>query len=340
VSVVPASDGQLSSSATTTVTVNPPSQAGTLFLSPVNAGPDVVSSSQTVTALLQDANGNPIPGEPVTFVVSGANSTTGSSTTDITGTASFSFTGANSGSDYVQAKVAVAGVVLQSNVGNVSWIVPIQPVSAGTILGRFYLSDGSDRFDVQPNQPPVFTQTFSNMAFNADMQNDIGPPIPGGTGGVGYYTVPYTNVDLDGNGNFAGTTIAQGNGEAAGKGEMGQFQAVFTGQFTVAQASTVTFNVYSDDGFQMGIGGGAVRVGGIYYNPPASGVTAFNGYPIMGLTTLGAGPPRVPLRCSSPRREVIRLRPITRNVAASRRHSLFRMRPQRMRPSLPQAILC
>jgi len=282
-----ASDTQLSSSSTVNVVVNPPSRAGSLLLSPANAGPDVVTATQTLIALLQDGNGNPIPGATVTFVVTGANAVSGASTTGNDGVASFTYTGLNAGTDTVQANASPAGVPLLSNLGTVSWIVPAQPVSASTVLGRFYISDGAESFDIQPNAQPVFTQTFSNMAFNADMNYSIGPKIPGGTGTAGYFTAPFTNVVIDGNGNFAGNTVAEGNGYVTGQYPLNVFQAVFTGQLTVAGPGMMTFNVYSDDGFQFGIGGGATRVSGIYYNAPASGVTAFNSYPIMGAYNVG-----------------------------------------------------
>ncbi len=76
--------------------------------------------------------------------------------------------------------------------------------------------------------------------------------------------------------------MAQGNGYQAGSGALYSFNAVFTGSYTVAAPGDVAFNFYSDDGFIFGAGGGAVRVGGADWNPPASGVTPFEGYPVMG----------------------------------------------------------
>ena len=41
--------------------------------------------------------------------------------------------------------------------------------------------------------------------------------------------------------------FAQGNGEQAGVGTLGGFQAVFRGSFAVSAAAQITFNFFSDD---------------------------------------------------------------------------------------------
>src|SRR5439155_19615303 len=100
-----ANDSQLSASSNVTVTVNPATTAY-LTLSPTMAGPDVVGSSQTMTAGLKTNSGptgTPISGASVLFTVSGPNVTSGSRITDANGTATFTYTGANSGNDTVQA---------------------------------------------------------------------------------------------------------------------------------------------------------------------------------------------------------------------------------------------
>ena len=69
-------------------------------------------------------------------------------------------------------------------------------------------------------------------------------------------------MTTDLNGNFTGSIAAQGNGVQAGVGTLFTFQAVFTSTFTVASAGNVVLKFFSDDGFILGVGGGATRVSG------------------------------------------------------------------------------
>ena len=62
-----------------------------------------VGESHTVTAVLEDGFGAPIPGETINFSVAGANPTGGSDVTDANGVATFTYTGTNAGSDTIQA---------------------------------------------------------------------------------------------------------------------------------------------------------------------------------------------------------------------------------------------
>jgi RHS repeat-associated protein len=289
-----ASDTQLSSSSTVKVMVNPASAAGTIRISPDSAGPDVVSTLQMVTAVLVDGSGGPVSGAPVVFNVTGANSSTGRTTTDGTGTATFNYQGTASGTDTIQAQTELAGSLLQSNAGSVSWIAPKQPVSISQVIGKFYPAPNSGAtWDALATETPVFTQIFSNLTFNSDPSYPIGPIIPGGTGGVNYNTRPLTDVDLDGSGNFIGTTPAQENADVGpGLGSLFAFQAVFTGQLTVAQAGNLSFNINSDDSFQFGVGSGAVRVGGYYFQAVASGHSLVNDYPLMAAGGGGFAYPR------------------------------------------------
>jgi RHS repeat-associated protein/uncharacterized repeat protein (TIGR01451 family) len=268
--------GPLSSLAATTVT-----SRNTLTLAPVNVGPDVTGTTQTMTAALRGPTGTPISGVTVQFVVSGANSATGSAITDALGTATFTYTGAKSGTDSV---VASSGGLV-SNSATVSWLVPVQNVSTSTIFGRFFASDGSGGFDTPPTATPAFTQTFPTINFNPP-----GGTIPGNTSGVGEFTRPFTDVTTDLNGNFTGTIVAQGNGLQAGANTLFQFQAVFTSVFTIAGAGDVTFSFFSDDGFIFGVGGGATRVSGPLVNVPASGVTPFETLTVVGAFNIPTGP--------------------------------------------------
>src|SRR5207249_3270946 len=118
-----ANDSQLSSSSNVTITES--SQAISLVLTPLIAGPNVKGTTQTMTAVLKNGTGptaTPISGVSVSFVVTGPNATTGSGTTNSSGAATFTYTGANSGTDTVTASYTGQN----SNSSNVTWLVPLQ----------------------------------------------------------------------------------------------------------------------------------------------------------------------------------------------------------------------
>lgn len=282
-----ASDSELSSSSDVTITVvgsGGTTGPQTLTLAPAIAGPNVTGTSQTLTATLMN-NNSPVSGTTVTFTVTGANATTGTGTTNANGIATFTYLGAASGKDSVTASATASGNPVQSAASSVSWVTPTQQISTTTVNALFFASDGSGSFDTLKNATPVFTQNFPTINFN--------PPagtIPGNTSNVGVNTRPFTNVTTDLNGNFTGTIVAEGNGLQAGNGSLFTFQAVFTGSYTVASAGNVTFNFFSDDGFIFGIGNGATRVAGADVNPPPSGVTPFQSYPVMGAFNSATAP--------------------------------------------------
>jgi hypothetical protein len=60
-------------------------------------------TDHTVTATLTDDNGDPVSGATIDFEVTGANPTTGTGVTDVNGEATFTYTGANLGSDTISA---------------------------------------------------------------------------------------------------------------------------------------------------------------------------------------------------------------------------------------------
>jgi Ca2+-binding RTX toxin-like protein len=74
----------------------------TLDLTPA-AGTNREDTSHTVTAHVEDQDGNPLAGVVVRFRVSGVNPRTGSDTTDGSGNAVFTYTGANRGNDTITA---------------------------------------------------------------------------------------------------------------------------------------------------------------------------------------------------------------------------------------------
>jgi RHS repeat-associated protein len=264
--------GPVSSTFATTITGC--AHGSTLTLAPQTAGPDVTGTSQTLSATFLNAGGNPCPDRTLSFAVTGANPTTVSASTDASGVATFTYTGSNSGTDTVQASFESGAFTLQSNTASVEWVTPIETISTTGVTGRFY-SGGCGSFCADVSQPPLWTQSFPTIDFNPP-----GGTVPGNITGVGVDTRPFTDITTDAVGDFTGVDVAQGSGYQAGVGSLSGFDAVFTANYVVAGPGDVTFNFYDDDGFILGIGGGATRVEGALVNPPGS--TPLSGYPVMG----------------------------------------------------------
>jgi RHS repeat-associated protein len=255
-----------------------------LTLAPPAAGPDPVGSSQKLTATLIDRNNAPIANQVIAFAVTGANPSTLNVTTDAAGTASLTYSGANPGTDVVQATAGSGATALPSNTASVVWVKPVATISTTAVQGNFFAEAPQQAsFVAKPGDTPAFAQTFPAIEFN--------PPsgiVNRNVSGVGPSTRPFTDVLADPAGNFMGTVVAQGNGVQAGTGTLSTFNAVFTASFVVAQAGDVTFNVVVNDGFLLGVGGGATRVSGAFEFPPPSNTSAFNGYNLVGAFN-GAG---------------------------------------------------
>jgi Big-like domain-containing protein len=60
-------------------------------------------TSHTVTATLTDSSNNPVGNAPIEFTVTGPNATTGTSTTNSSGVATFTYTGTHEGTDLISA---------------------------------------------------------------------------------------------------------------------------------------------------------------------------------------------------------------------------------------------
>ncbi len=279
--------GPVASSFTTTVSNN---LAGAkLTLSPATAGPDIVGNSQSFTAVLLDTNGVAIANQAVTLNITGPNVAAQSGTTNANGSVGFSYSGSKSGTDQAQASVVSGALTLQSNTVSVSWIAPIVSASTTEVTAQFFFPT-CQCFAATPSMTPVFTQQFPTININPP-----GGSIPHMQGGIGTGSRPMVSVATDVLGNFTGATIVQGNDangvlHQAGSGDLFEFQAVFTASVTVAKAGQLTFSFFSDDGFIFGLGGGATRVGGVLFNPPPSGLTAFKGYPVTGAFNSASGP--------------------------------------------------
>ena len=253
----------------------------TITLLPKTAGPNVVGTTQSFTAHFIDRNLSPISGRPITLSIIGANPGTQTANTDSAGNAPFVYTGANQGTDQVQATFTAGALTLQSNTVSVSWITPIKTVSTTLVNGTVYHNDVCGCFNATPSSIPVFGIQVPTINFN--------PPegtVPHNPTSIGVFTRPMFDVTTDVAGNFTGAIELAGRDSSgtlheAGSGDLFQFDMVLTGTFTIAASGNLTFNFFSDDGFIFGIKG-ATRVSGALQNPPASMFTAFNSYPVMG----------------------------------------------------------
>jgi hypothetical protein len=118
--------------------------------------------------------------------------------------------------------------------------------------------------------------------------------------GVTSTTRPFTDIALNASGSPTGPIVAQGAGSQAGVSSLTGFSAVFRGNFVVSVAGNYTFNVGSADGFIFGAGNGATRVSGLNANPPASGMTVFALYPVMGANNAPSTNATVPIVVNFP----------------------------------------
>jgi RHS repeat-associated protein len=244
-------------------------QAGVPVL---GVGPNVTGTSQTVDVYVTEG-GVPVVNGSVQFTVTGANATTSTQSTNSYGVATFTYTGANQGTDTVQAAYGAYA----TNTVTISWVTPVNTITTTAALGKFFVGDKSCTFDTVPTATPAFTQSFPTITFN--------PPanfVPGNTT-ITDFTVPFTDVTTDKNGNFTGAIVAQGNGYQAGAGAMSTaFQAEFSGSFVVSKSGNLILNTIDDGGFILGIGGGATRISGVLVGAPVSGVTPFHNLTVVG----------------------------------------------------------
>lgn len=84
-----------------------PGEARNLVLTPATAT-NTAGAQHCVTATVTDQFGNPVPGVPVNFVVTGANTNGGPGVTDASGVATFCYIGTHAGTDTITA-TAVGG---------------------------------------------------------------------------------------------------------------------------------------------------------------------------------------------------------------------------------------
>ncbi len=273
--------GPIGASATTTV--KPAYNVAHLTIEPTLAGPFPLGMSHTWTISATDAAGNPSPAVPLTLTISGPEARTIELVTDDAGRATGTITGSAEGTDVAQAEIEG---LLSSNTASVIWMVPIAQISTTAIHGTFYPAGVLDNtFTATPASTPLFEQDFPSINFD--------PPtgaVLNNKSGVNENTRPFTDVTTGIAGEYTGTIVASGNGHSAGSGDMISFDAVFTGNYTIAQAGDYNFDFYSDDGWMFGIGGAATRVSGPMTNPPASGKSVFAAYDLVASYNTNSSP--------------------------------------------------
>jgi hypothetical protein len=136
-----------------------------ILLAPVSAS-NPVGSQHTVTATVQDDDGNPVVGRDVTFtIVSGPHAgQTSTVPTDVNGKATFTYTGTSAGTDVIEASfVDSEGNTIISNQVTKEWIIvneppkahagPNQTVEQDSLGGASVTLDGSGSSD--PDGDPL-----------------------------------------------------------------------------------------------------------------------------------------------------------------------------------------
>ncbi len=231
----------------------------TLTLDPPATGTASANQGAKLRVTLTDRAGTPLPGITIWLTITGLLPYSGVATTDTGGVASFPYQG--NGSPYSVHITATANgsQLAQSTVP----IAPAPGVATTEVTGRFYASDDRCTFDIPANTPPLFIQRFPTINF-------AGRPF------TGYGTGPDSRA----------ITAASGR-NVVGVGPLNHFNAIFTGSLVVRHAGNVLFTFLIDDAFNLGLGGGAIRVSGALSNPPASGLTALQRLPVIGAFNQG-----------------------------------------------------
>lgn len=134
---------------TITVNVSPELEGANLSLAAGKSGPHSTGSSQPLNATLRSSGGNPLANYGVQFEVTGPNATTGSAVTDASGVATFSYTGANVGTDAVRAFVKNTTAIIEAPSVEMTWkqAVSSPPVMQGWIGAPL---NGSTATDIVP----------------------------------------------------------------------------------------------------------------------------------------------------------------------------------------------
>lgn len=136
--------------------------------------------------------------------------------------------------------------------------VPSQPTSAQPI----YMSDITAHIfrpyqrgvvGVIDGTTPLWTQTFNSLMFNTHPSKIL----PGDPHDSGNLARPVVNNIVSANGNYAGDIVVTGNGQTLWQGALNGFQMSCTGTFTVSGTGIIAFTPFFQNGWVLGVGGGA-----------------------------------------------------------------------------------
>jgi adhesin/invasin len=214
-----------------------PAGPNTLTLMPA-ASTNTVGTQHCVTATATDAFGNPSSGVTVIFTVTGANSASGSATTNASGQAQFCYTGTTAGLDTIKAfadtdKSGTQGAGEPFAVATKTWtpggpaLITLTPATATNVVG------------VQHCVIATVTDAFGNRVPNVSVVFSV----------TGANPQPATTKTTDQNGNatfcYTGTkagedlieAFADSNGD--GQQQFGEPFATATKTYTPAAAATV-----------------------------------------------------------------------------------------------------
>jgi hypothetical protein len=199
-----------------------------LTLEPATASNNV-GTSHTVTATLKDSSGNPVVGATILFSVSGANSASGSDTTDSSGQATFTYTGTNAGGDTITAcydkntNTQCDVPTEPTATATKTWTQPPTPCTIKITNGGWIVTDDVDRASFGGVAKETSTGTDSG---NEEYQ-DHGPADPMNVHSLeitdvtcdntGTQASIFGNATVDGTGSHAFQIDVQDNGEP-GKG--------------------------------------------------------------------------------------------------------------------------
>ncbi|HTB61660.1 MAG TPA: RHS repeat-associated core domain-containing protein [Polyangia bacterium] len=153
-----ASDGELTGTATVTITVNPvPSLVGGQLTAALSSpGPLPTGTTETLTALLTDSGANPILNFPVQVVVTGANPTSGTVVTNATGHATFTYFGNNLGTDVLIATATTGATQLQSAPQSVAWTL-----NGGAVVTQGWIASPAHQATVMGQVPIVLSNNVT-----------------------------------------------------------------------------------------------------------------------------------------------------------------------------------
>jgi protocatechuate 3,4-dioxygenase beta subunit len=172
----------------TATKVYTPAQPASVVVTPAT-DTNRAGEEHCVTATVRDAFGNPVPGVRVFFQVTGANSRTGTDTTDDAGEATFCYTGTTAGTDTIRA-VADANESGIEDVGDtppglatkiygpaLPASVTVEPLADTNRAGEEHCVTATVR-DVFGNRVPgvkvFFSVTGANTASGTDTTDDAG----------------------------------------------------------------------------------------------------------------------------------------------------------------------